>query len=237
MIRMGRSSKPDETDTSNESRETSTTAYSYENEYSSTKAMSESEAMARDIKDGRLNGFVGHGTVLTGETYFNSMLRVDGQLTGKVVSEDGTLIVGSTGQVDADVSVSGAVVNGTVNGDIIATEKLELGRTARVIGNVQTPRLLVEDGAVLEGSCSMVAPIEAIEEAAAAQQAQSAYQTSTYEEEPEAEAEAEAEDETDTSSYATSETSSYAESSYQYQDDDADDEEEEEEEAAGASTI
>lgn len=234
MIRMGRSSNPDEPDTSNESRETSTATQSYQNSYGTTKAMSESETMARDIKDGRLNGFVGHGTVLTGETYFNSMLRVDGQLTGKVVSEDGTLIVGSTGQVDADVSVAGAIISGTVNGDIIASEKLELGRTARVIGNVQTPRLLVEDGAVLEGSCSMVSQIEAIEEAEAAEQEAAAYQAATYEEEAEAETEDEAEDETETAS----ETSSYSTSSYSYSDDDDDDdeEEEEEEEAAGAST-
>jgi len=233
MIRMGRSSNPEETDTSNESRETSTATHSYQNEYGTTKAMSESETMARDIKDGRLNGFVGHGTVLTGETYFNSMLRVDGQLTGKVVSEDGTLIVGSTGQVDADVSVAGAVINGTVNGDIIATEKLELGRTSRVVGNVQTPRLIVEDGAILEGACSMVRQIEAIEEAEAAEQEAIAYQAAAYEEQADDEEEEETEPEAD----SVSESSSYSTSSYSYDDDDDEDEdEEEEEEAAGATT-
>ena len=123
----------------------------------------DSETMARDIKEGRLSGFVGHGTVLTGETTFQAMLRVDGVLQGTVSSDAGTLIVGSNGQVDANVAVAQATINGTVNGDIIATEKLHLGRTAKVVGNVQTPRIIIEEGAVLEGSCSMVRVKEALE--------------------------------------------------------------------------
>jgi cytoskeletal protein CcmA (bactofilin family) len=119
--------------------------------------------MARDIKEGRLSGFVGHGTVLTGETNFQAMLRVDGVLQGTVSSDAGTLIVGTNGQVDANVAVASATVNGTVNGDIVATEKLHLGRTAKVVGNVQTPRIIIEEGAVLEGSCSMLRAKEAQE--------------------------------------------------------------------------
>ncbi len=119
--------------------------------------------MARDIKEGRLSGFVGSGTTLTGETSFQAMLRVDGHLTGKVSSENGTLIIGTGGQVDANIAVAEAIVSGRVNGDIIATEKLQLGRTARVVGNIQTPRLTMDDGAILEGSCSMLKAKESME--------------------------------------------------------------------------
>ena len=121
--------------------------------------------MARDIKEGRLSGFVGHGTTLTGETDFSAMLRVDGHLVGSVSSDTGTLIVGTNGQVDANIMVAAAMINGTVNGDIIATEKLQLGRTARVIGNIHSPRLVIEEGAILEGSCSMLKARETQEEA------------------------------------------------------------------------
>ncbi|MBC7795959.1 MAG: polymer-forming cytoskeletal protein [Pyrinomonadaceae bacterium] len=123
---------------------------------SSMRAVTESESMARDIKEGRLSGFVGSGTMLTGETNFKAMLRVDGHLTGKVVSEGGTLIIGTTGQVDANVHVAAAVINGAVNGDIVATERIELGRAAKVIGNIQTPSLMMEQGAILEGGCNMI---------------------------------------------------------------------------------
>ena len=95
------------------------------------------------------------------------MLRVDGHLVGSVSSDSGTLLVGSNGQVDANVAVSAAVVNGVVNGDIIATERVQLGRTARVVGNIQTPRIVIEDGAIFEGSCVMMKAREAVEERAA----------------------------------------------------------------------
>ncbi len=146
-------------------------AYRYTNETqaaSSRGAISESDSMARDIKEGRLSGFVGHGTTLTGETQFHAMLRVDGHLIGTVTSDAGTLIIGTNGQVDANILVAAAMINGTVNGDIVATEKLQLGRTARVMGNIHSPRLIVEEGAILEGSCSMLKARETQEEEAVA---------------------------------------------------------------------
>ena len=125
------------------------------------RAIGERDAMARDIKDGVLNGFVGFGTVMAGEAVFKGMLRVDGNLTGQVSSDDGTLLVGTNGQVDANVNVSIATVHGTVNGDITATKRIELGRSAIVVGNIQTPALVVEQGAVLEGNCRMLQSSEA----------------------------------------------------------------------------
>jgi len=166
MIRMGRGNKIDELDDSfpQQTPANPLNRYSTEPQPSATRAISESDSMARDIKEGRLSGFVGHGTTLTGETEFHAMLRVDGQLVGTVTSEAGTLIIGTNGQVDANVAVAAAMVNGTVNGDIVATEKLQLGRTARVMGNIQSPRLIIEEGAILEGSCSMLKARETQEE-------------------------------------------------------------------------
>ena len=48
------------------------------------------------------------------------------------------------------------MIHGTINGDIIATQRLELGRAAKVNGNIQTPSLIIEQGAVFEGSCKML---------------------------------------------------------------------------------
>jgi cytoskeletal protein CcmA (bactofilin family) len=167
---MGRGNKP-ETEYPEQPQQPTTPAYNYPTQTTTTPvggAISESDSMARDIKEGRLSGFVGHGTTLTGETEFHAMLRVDGHLIGTVSSESGTLIIGTNGQVDANISVAAAMVNGAVNGDIIASEKLQLGRTARVMGNIQSPRLIVEEGAILEGSCSMLKARETQEEEAVA---------------------------------------------------------------------
>lgn len=174
MIRMGRGNKPDQAGGSDYQEQPSEPAYRYASEVAQPGAartggaISESDSMARDIKEGRLSGFVGHGTTLTGETAFHAMLRVDGHLIGTVSSESGTLIIGTNGQVDANIVVAAAMIGGTVNGDIVATEKLQLGRTARVMGNIQSPRLIVEEGAILEGSCSMLKARETAEEASAA---------------------------------------------------------------------
>ena len=120
------------------------------------KALTESETIAREIKDGSLSGFVGSGTVITGEASFKSMLRVDGRFSGRITSGTGTLIVGAGGQVDANVEVDVATIHGVVNGDIIAGQRIELGRAAKLSGNIQTPSLVIEQGAVFEGSCKMV---------------------------------------------------------------------------------
>jgi cytoskeletal protein CcmA (bactofilin family) len=189
MIRMGRSSAKEQTnDTQNyQEPQTNSSFYQYSGEAQAPqqqpiRAVSDSESMARDIKEGRLSGYVGNGTVLTGETSFQAMLRIDGHLTGRVSSESGTLIVGSTGKVDANIAVAAAIISGTVNGDIVATEKLELGRTARVVGNIQTPRLVIEDGAIFEGGCTMLKAKESLDKRNAKAEYPS-YQTSSVSEE------------------------------------------------------
>jgi cytoskeletal protein CcmA (bactofilin family) len=131
----------------------------------SSRAMTESETLARDIKEGTLSGFVGGGTVVTGEANFKAMMRVDGHLSGRVSSTSGTLIVGANGKVDANIEVAVAVIHGTINGDIIATQRLELGRAAKVHGNIQTPSLIIEQGAIFEGTCKMLQMSQAADKA------------------------------------------------------------------------
>jgi cytoskeletal protein CcmA (bactofilin family) len=132
---------------------------------SSSKAMTESESLARDIKEGTLSGFVGSGTLVTGEATFKAMMRLDGHLSGRISSSSGTLIVGANGKVDANIEVAIAMIHGTINGDIIATQRLELGRAAKVNGNVQTPSLVIEQGAIFEGSCKMLQMSQATDKA------------------------------------------------------------------------
>jgi cytoskeletal protein CcmA (bactofilin family) len=125
------------------------------NTSSATQAIPESEAIARDIKEGNLGGFVGNNTHLTGDATFKGMMRVDGHLSGRISSGDGTLIVSTNGLVEADVQVATAKIYGTVKGNVTATGLIELGRTARVMGNIRTPSLVIEGGAVFEGDCRM----------------------------------------------------------------------------------
>src|SRR2546421_12430190 len=120
------------------------------------KALTESETIAREIKDGTLSGFIASGTLVTGEASFKSLLRIDGRFSGRINSATGTLIVGSGGQVDANVEVSIATIHGVVNGDVVAGQRIELGRAGKLNGNIQTPSLMIEQGGIFEGSCKMV---------------------------------------------------------------------------------
>ena len=99
-------------------------------------------------------GFVGDVVNFTGEVCFKSMLRIDGHFCGNVTSTDGTLIVSAGAQVTkAVIKVAVAKINGMVEGDIVASKELVLGRTANVKGQVVAPALVVEEGAQFNGSC------------------------------------------------------------------------------------
>lgn len=122
---------------------------------SAPRALTESEAIANEIKDGTLSGFVSSGTFVTGEVEFKEMLRIDGRFSGGIKSAGGRLIVGAGGRVDANVDVSVVIIQGIVNGDVIANRRVELGRAAKVTGNIQTPSLVIEQGAIFDGACKM----------------------------------------------------------------------------------
>ena len=93
---------------------------------------------------------------LNGEICFKDMLRVNGHIAGRVFSIKGTLIVDSAARVDADVDVAVATINGTVNGDIIGRQRVELGSAAIIRGNIQTRSLTMKPGAVFEGKCRVL---------------------------------------------------------------------------------
>ncbi|HYV23665.1 MAG TPA: polymer-forming cytoskeletal protein [Pyrinomonadaceae bacterium] len=166
MLRMGKEDKSPTQATDTDYANRTYTPYQNNDAYRPTegvptpKALTESETIAREIKDGSLSGFVGSGTVITGEASFKSMLRVDGRFSGRISSAGGALIVGAGGQVDANIEVAVATIHGVVNGDIIASDRIELGRAAKLNGNIQTPSLMIEQGAIFEGSCKMLKAAE-----------------------------------------------------------------------------
>jgi cytoskeletal protein CcmA (bactofilin family) len=112
---------------------------------------------ASNINKDNWLGFVGDVVNFTGEVQFKSLLRIDGHFSGNVTSQNGTLIVSSGAQITkAVIKVAIAKINGTVEGDIVASKELVLGRTANVQGHVVAPALVVEEGALLNGSCRRI---------------------------------------------------------------------------------
>ena len=93
---------------------------------------------------------------LTGDFDFKGMVRVNGHIAGSVYSKTGTLIVDAEARVDAIIDVAVAVIGGTVAGDIVARERVELGPSSRIYGNIWTHAIVIKDGAIFEGVCHMI---------------------------------------------------------------------------------
>jgi len=94
---------------------------------------------------------------LNGELAFKDMLRVNGHIAGKVISHKGTLIVAAEARLDCDIEVGIAIISGTVRGDVVAHERVELGPGAIINGNISTSSLSMKPGAVFHGDCRVLA--------------------------------------------------------------------------------
>ncbi len=103
---------------------------------------------------GDLNGFLDAGSHMNGELVFEDTFRIDGRFTGTVVS-DGDLIIGEHGDVDGEIKVCRVYVSGTVRGALRASERVEITAMGKVLADVYTPSLTIDDGAFFEGRCSM----------------------------------------------------------------------------------
>jgi cytoskeletal protein CcmA (bactofilin family) len=89
-----------------------------------------------------------------GKFSFSGAVLLNGRLHGEIVSND-MLVVGDKGVVNATIHAGTVQISGEVVGNVYATERVELGGSARMFGNVDAPVVIIEDGAVFEGHCRM----------------------------------------------------------------------------------
>jgi cytoskeletal protein CcmA (bactofilin family) len=97
---------------------------------------------------------LGRGSQFEGKLTFEGTVQIDGRFAGEIKTE-GTLIIGETAQVEANILAAVVIVHGRIKGDVVAGESLEIRSPARVEGNLSTPNLVIERGAFFEGNCSM----------------------------------------------------------------------------------
>lgn len=106
---------------------------------------------------GDLNGFLDRGSAFHGELEFEDTMRIDGRFNGKIVSKN-ELIVGDSAAIDAEIHVGRIAISGTVRGKVKADQRIEIHRSGKVYGDLETPALIIEEGATFEGNCVMEAP-------------------------------------------------------------------------------
>ena len=110
--------------------------------------------MVRDETFGKVSGFIDKDTEITGDIRFKDSFRIDGKFKGKILSGT-SLIIGETGDVEADIEVGSLSINGNVKGNLNAADLIEIFSQGKVTGKMKTPKLIIEEGAFFQGSCLM----------------------------------------------------------------------------------
>jgi cytoskeletal protein CcmA (bactofilin family) len=106
-----------------------------------------------------LTALLGRGTRFDGKLYFTGRLRIDGNFSGEIRSED-VLVIGDGAEVTAEIDVDTVIVRGgTVTGNVRARTAIELYVPARIIGNLRSPSIFIDKGVKIDGSCTM-APVD-----------------------------------------------------------------------------
>ena len=101
-----------------------------------------------------ISAFMGKETSFEGKMTFEGVFRLEGKFEGEIF-ESGTLIVGETAAVKGKIGVNSIIINGLVEGEVYAKERVEIDSTGKFYGSLFTPALVIKEGGILEGHCRM----------------------------------------------------------------------------------
>ena len=111
--------------------------------------------MKKEKKIDAVSTFLGHDAFFDGTINFKGTIRLDGKVNGKIVSDDGTVIIGDKATIDAEITVETVIIKGCVNGKVQAKDRIEAYPPARIVGELQAPTITIDSGVVFNGNCSM----------------------------------------------------------------------------------
>jgi cytoskeletal protein CcmA (bactofilin family) len=121
--------------------------------------------MAKMYNENETNGIniIGIGTKITGDVNSNGDIRVDGSLTGKLITK-GKVVIGETGKVKGEINCKNSDVEGSIEGKITVSQLLSLKAKAKIQGDIIATKLAIEPGCQFSGNCDMNAAAPAHEE-------------------------------------------------------------------------
>lgn len=99
---------------------------------------------------------IGKGVSITGQIHSKEDLIIDGEIDGTIEAHDHKVTIGPNGKVKAGIRAKDIVVLGAVQGNIEASDKTEVKKEARLVGDIKTARIQIEDGAMFKGSIDIV---------------------------------------------------------------------------------
>ncbi len=116
--------------------------------------------IAIEPEDDETNGRIGKGSRVSGKLGFDGSIRIYGEVEGEITAGE-AVIIRRGARVNAKIRANEVVIEGDVKGDIRGTARIEIGATGRLCGTVATPRLVVHEGAIFDGSSAMPSAAEA----------------------------------------------------------------------------
>lgn len=108
--------------------------------------------------EARNSAVIGKAVKIVGQIFSKEDLYIDGDVEGTVEALEHKLIIGPHGTVHATVKAREVVAQGSVQGNVEATEKIEIRKDAKLVGDIRTARIIIEDGAYFKGSIDIVKP-------------------------------------------------------------------------------
>jgi cytoskeletal protein CcmA (bactofilin family) len=110
--------------------------------------------VAKRRRENTVNVFLGGDSSLEGLLKFSGEARLDGNFKGSIKGT-GRLWIGPSANIEADIEAAEVIISGTVNGDVTATERLELSVPGKLNGNISAPLVMMDEGVNFSGHCTM----------------------------------------------------------------------------------
>lgn len=113
-------------------------------------------ARGADYAFGERSASIGKSVVVKGQLFSREDLYVDGEVEGSIEMQESKLTIGPNGRVQAGIKAREIVVLGTIHGNVEAGDKVDIRKDAKLLGDIRTVRITIEDGAYFKGSIDIV---------------------------------------------------------------------------------
>ena len=120
--------------------------------------MSTSPFKSPEPESGRNAATIGKAVKIIGQIFSKEDLNVDGDVEGTIECQDNKLTIGPNGKLQAAVRAREVVVLGQIKGNVEAADRIDIRKDARLVGDIKTARIVIEDGAYFKGSIDIVKP-------------------------------------------------------------------------------
>jgi cytoskeletal protein CcmA (bactofilin family) len=123
-----------------------------------TTPMSSNPTPSHSASESRGPAIIGKSVMIKGQIFSREDLTIDGEIDGSVELHEHRLTVGPNGKLQAGVKAREVVVLGTIHGNVEASDKIDIRKDAKLVGDIKTARIVIEDGAYFKGSIDIARP-------------------------------------------------------------------------------